>query len=269
MAKWKYVLGVALFSIGALWSLWQAWSARDLPLVALLISLHGYLAFMVADRLALTEAMELLLARAKDADLTMKELRAFSILQKAQQPSTKITHLEPTQAFKYVLERLPSVRTVYNTSFSTPESTSGGDYYHDWLEVIVDSAANHKCIIHEVMASAERMRLLQNIYRKKGAPKLLGSYLGYDLSSQPSAFLDAPFVEFIALEDDDGSREVIFGWTTRNTEFFGSDCFLVRDRRVIDYFLKMFERFERLTLPTTLHTTAAQETSRNGLQNPL
>ncbi|MEZ5581559.1 MAG: hypothetical protein R3F37_01110 [Candidatus Competibacteraceae bacterium] len=200
--------------------------------------------------------MDTLLARAKDSEVTLTELRAFTLLQRASQAPATITHLEPTQAFKYVLERFPpfgpsTTRRSRRRTRQAEVTTTTLGLTQSWRRPHGTGASFTKS-----WPSAERLRLLQNIYKRKGEPPLNGSYLGYDLSTQPGAFLKAPFVEFVVFEDADGAREVIFGWTTTNTDFFGSDCFLVRDRRVVDYFLKMFERFERLTTPSNLRGAA-------------
>jgi len=79
-----------------------------------------------------------------------------------------------------------------------------------------------------------------------------GSYMVVDLSSSLDALNQIPFVEFSIFENEDDSSEIIFGWTSSNSDFLGADCFVIKDKHVVEYFLSYMRRIESLGVPVSL-----------------
>ncbi|MFO1429108.1 MAG: hypothetical protein U1F76_03040 [Candidatus Competibacteraceae bacterium] len=247
-SKFRYLIGVVLFLLLAGWSLFEAFQANNQQLVTLIVAVLGYFIFMVVDRLEITEAIEKLQAAVLSLSQPLNQLKGDKLLATYGKDVGRVQRLSSIEAFEYTLSKVRSARCMYNTSFSNFEAISGGPYYNKWLEAIVDGVTESSCLVHEVMSSRERLDVLRNLFKSKGAP-LKGSYIGYELSSLPIEFRHAPFTEFSIFENLDGSSEVIFGWTTSSFEFLGNDCFVVADKHVVEYFLKLFKRFQSLAKP--------------------
>lgn len=245
ITKYKYFIGVGIFLLLALWSLNEARQANKTEMVTMLVAVIGYFAFMVVDRIELAAAIERLDGVISGLSQPINNLQAQQLVEKVSSRGGMVRRLSSTDAFEYALLKVCSASRMYNTSFSSYAAFAGGPYYDHWLNAVVDGVTEHDCIIQEVMSSHERLDALRKLFKAKGKP-LRGSYLAHDLSKQVEAVKNAPYVEFAVFEDRSGASEVIFGWTTSNSAFLGSDCFVIEDTHVVAYFKAQFRRYESL-----------------------
>jgi len=242
ITKHKYLLGVVIFLALALWSLYEAHSNNKTELVTMLVAVIGYFAFMVVDRIEMAASIEKLESVIASLVGPLHQLQAQQLLEGAGRDAGTVTRMNSTDSLSYTATKMHSARRMYNTSFLNFRSTQSL-HYDTWLNAIIEGVTENNCIVYEVMTSAERLAALRQIFASRGLP-LKGSYTAINLSGQTDLFKSAPFVEFCIFENQDDSFEAIFGWNTSNTSFLGSDCFVIKDRHMIEYFVAQFQRFE-------------------------
>jgi hypothetical protein len=246
--NYKYFIGVLIFLVFALVSIVPAMLKNDTQLVNILLAVLGYFAFIVVDHIELAAAVERFEATLSSLSQPINYLQSQKILEKASTRGVSVEILSGSDAMEYALTRVKSAVRMYNTSLSDYESVGFTRPYEQWLSTIVDAVTDQDCRIREVMISSARLDKLKELYGKK-AIKMQGYYIGFIPNEENGKdylkyFRCIP--EFSIFEDQDGNREVIFGWTTSDSDYSSMDCFVIKDRAIVDYFKSQFGRYEAL-----------------------
>jgi len=145
-------------------------------------------------------------------------------------------------SFAYATNRLKGAARMLNTALS---ARGHGAISQDWINAIADAVAQHGCFVHEVAASHERAHAVKNAlgrYREQ----LAGSYLVRDISGLFAIHPNLPFTEFIVFDYRNGTKEVIFGWSTSSETPANQDCFATADPAIAAFFETQFHRLAQL-----------------------
>ena len=148
-------------------------------------------------------------------------------------------------AFTYAENRLKGANKVLNTAWSTRgHGRTTSKAYEQWITAITEAVAHDGCIVHEVVASAERAHAVTGLLAKN-RKQLTGTYVVTDISTLFEKSPQLPFTEFIVFEHSNG-KEVVFGWSTSSDFAANQDCFATAYPPAVAYFEAQFERLAQL-----------------------
>ena len=133
ITKYKYFIGVSIFLLLALWSLFEAYHKGKTEIVTMLVAVIGYFAFMVVDRIETASSIERLESAIVNLTQPINQLHAQLLLDKVSRPSGSIKRLSSRDAFNYSLAKIASAQSLYNTSFSNYQANIGGPLYPSGL----------------------------------------------------------------------------------------------------------------------------------------
>lgn len=142
----------------------------------------------------------------------------------------------PERAFQYIISRLPALREVKNTTFNLPSQIERAEekfYDTEIYDKAMNEIATHstKNLIWKDIGDAigvSRLRALKKMVDSLSRNKKHG--YKYKLINH-----NEPQLNFIILEYEDGSKEVLFNWDFRG---IGQDptVLVSRERQIIEMF---------------------------------
>ena len=149
----------------------------------------------------------------------------------------------PAVAWAYIIERLPMIKTVQNTSFNWNDETGRSnpyfykrDEYCNSLDKIAASI-NSGLIWRDIGDKNASNRF--NAIKENVCERAKGEY--------EYAFIDLclPVVSFIVLTDKESNNEVLFNWDfQKQNEAQEPIVLLSRDNEIVDMFISLFNNLK-------------------------
>jgi len=225
------MLGSAIVSVGSLWlSSWEPmldWlrvpaNLRDSlgTSLSILVLFLGFLPVLYLQSNRLLE----------DVDVRVNSIVAE--LRGSIPHFSTVEVMSADTAFLRLAESLPHARHVWNTRIANPTAASlyVTRNYAQYLAAM-DEAVRNGLIVRDVVVPA-----LQSVAARLGtvAATSSGTY-----ECRVVTFAELTYVNFIALDFQDGRREVYFGWAISRARGFEQPCFRFRDERIVEFFVTL------------------------------
>lgn len=132
-------------------------------------------------------------------------------------------------ALSYLIDRLPNAKKVWNTRIPAP---GVGDYSGD-------IARRYAEAVHKAVQSGVFFKEIVGPVFEARAAALSKSGDNYEYVTWDNP--NAPFFNFIVVEDASGVREVIFGWVITPVHGFEQACFNSRNQSLVHTFTALHD----------------------------
>ena len=236
-----FLYEILVFIATICYPVYQLIAGKQADLGTVIVTVIGFFGFIMIDQRRQTMAMQKL-------EATFRQLTAPGV-----------QRMSSIEAFEYCCGKAKSAERIYNTSFTVNEHFVINPLYRRWIQCIVEGVIDNKCVVTEVMLSRVRYEALCEEFRKH--KNLEKGYYTANIITNLHNPKNIPLIELSIFDYGADGQEVIFGWAS---SFFQSiDCFLVRDRAVVGYFLSYFSQFRSLGETVTIPPIPDQERSED------